>query len=248
MSMSACKQGYNFAPSAPTADADVFDAVTEHVQCAAGRRASASSSRCGAKARAIAWGHGWPTTACSISPTWSSWPEALKLPKPQVALAVLGLESGFETADAAVVGEQDILGDRLVRPRRAAQARRELHRRRLDEPRRPAISWCTSITASAASSGCRAIEAAGAPHDCLEIHYAGRRQALSCRSRTSNCCRATAPKRPAPSSIVWAAAAGRPARRAMKNRIREIANELIKIAAERQLREAPKLVPPSRHV
>src|SRR6185369_17163835 len=51
----------------------------------------------------------------------ASWPEALTLPKPQVALAVLGLEAGFETADAAVIGEQDILGDRLVRPRRAAR-------------------------------------------------------------------------------------------------------------------------------
>ena len=63
----------------------------------------------------------------------ASWLEALALPKPQVALAVLGLEGGFETADAAVVSEQDILGDRLVRPRRAVQARGEFHRRG-DEP------------------------------------------------------------------------------------------------------------------
>ncbi|WP_164081620.1 CarD family transcriptional regulator, partial [Stenotrophomonas maltophilia] len=33
----------------------------------------------------------------------------------EIALAVLGLEEGFETPDLAVVGEQDILGDRLVR-------------------------------------------------------------------------------------------------------------------------------------
>ena len=63
-----------------------------------------------------------------------SWPDALQLPKPQVALAVLGLESGFETADAAVISEQDILGDRLVRPRRGRQAAGEFHRRG-DEPR-----------------------------------------------------------------------------------------------------------------
>ena len=49
-----------------------------------------------------------------------SWQETLALPKPQVALAVLGLESGFETVEAAVIGEQDILGDRLVRPRRGS--------------------------------------------------------------------------------------------------------------------------------
>src|SRR5690606_27778388 len=42
--------------------------------------------------------------------------EALeKLPKGQAGLGILPLESGFETADLAVVAEQDILGDRLVR-------------------------------------------------------------------------------------------------------------------------------------
>ena len=51
---------------------------------------------------------------------------------------MLGLESGFETADAAVISEQDILGDRLVRPRRARPPAGEFHRRG-DEPlgRRP---------------------------------------------------------------------------------------------------------------
>src|SRR5437588_11407200 len=101
----------------------------------------------------------------------ASWAEASALPKPVVALAVLGLESGFETADAVVIGEQDILGDRLVRPRRAA---------------RRADNFIAEVTALSAGDlvvhvdhgigrfvGLRAIEAAGAPHDCLEIHYAG---------------------------------------------------------------------------
>ena len=70
----------------------------------------------------------------------------------------------------AVISEQDILGDRLVRPRRA---------------RRPEnfIAEVTSLSAGdlvvhvdhgiGRFVGLRAIEAAGAPHDCLEIHYAG---------------------------------------------------------------------------
>jgi len=84
---------------------------------------------------------------------------------------VLGLESGFETAQTAVISEQDILGDRLVRPRRAA---------------RRTENFIAEVTSLAAGDlvvhvdhgigrfiGLRAIEAAGAPHDCLEIHYAG---------------------------------------------------------------------------
>ena len=38
-------------------------------------------------------------------------------------LAVIALEQGFETHDFAVIGEQDILGDRLVRQRGAGVAR-----------------------------------------------------------------------------------------------------------------------------
>ncbi len=85
---------------------------------------------------------------------------------------MLGLETGFETADTAVIGEQDILGDRLVRPRRAGARRAE--------------NFIAEVTSLAAGDlvvhvdhgigrfvGLRAIEAAGAPHDCLELHYAG---------------------------------------------------------------------------
>ena len=42
-----------------------------------------------------------------------------RVPKP---VAVLPLETGFESPGIAVVGEQDILGDRLVRPRRKARS------------------------------------------------------------------------------------------------------------------------------
>src|SRR5439155_1204859 len=81
------------------------------------------------------------------------------------------LETGFETATTAVISEQDILGDRLVRPRR--------------QGRRPEnfIAEVTSLSAGdvvvhvdhgiGRFVGLRAIEAAGAPHDCLEIHYTG---------------------------------------------------------------------------
>ena len=54
-----------------------------------------------------------------ISPTcWRFRPDA-------TAFACFGIEEGFETPDFAVIAEQDILGDRLVRQRRKrAQGRR----------------------------------------------------------------------------------------------------------------------------
>ena len=104
----------------------------------------------------------------------------------------------------------------------------------------PATSWCMSITASAASSACRP----------------SRRRAR--RTTASSC---TTPR--APSSILPVeniellsrygseeagvqldrlGGVGWQTRKArLKNRIREMAGELIKIAAARQLREAPRL-------
>jgi transcription-repair coupling factor (superfamily II helicase) len=150
----------------------------------------------------------------------------------------LGLESGFETADAAIISEQDILGDRLVRPRRSTRRAENF------------ISELTSLSAGdlvvhvdhgiGRFVQLRAIEAAGAPHDCLELHYAGGDKLflpvenIELLSRYGS--EETAIDLDRLGGGAWQARKAR-----MKNRIREIANELIKIAAERQLREAPQL-------
>jgi transcription-repair coupling factor (superfamily II helicase) len=168
----------------------------------------------------------------------ASWQEVQGLPLPQVGLAVLGLESGFETADAAVVGEQDILGDRLVRPRRAARRAENF------------IAEATSLAAGdlvvhvdhgiGRFVGLRAIEAAGAPHDCLEIHYAGGDKLFLPVENTELLSRYGSEENVVDLDRLGGGAwQARKAR--MKSRIREIANELIKVAAERQTREAPRL-------
>src|SRR5262249_14298129 len=87
--------------------------------------------------------------------------------------------------------------------------------------------------------GLRAIEAAGAPIDCLELHYAGGDRLylpvvnIELLSRYGS--EQTGVELDRLGSGAWQARKAR-----MKSRIREIANELIKIAAERQLREAPR--------
>src|SRR5690606_34770162 len=89
--------------------------------------------------------------------------------------------------------------------------------------------------------GLRAIEAAGAPHDCLEIHYAGGDKLylpvenVELLSRYGSEDAGVDLDRLGGSA--WQARKAR-----MKNRIREIAAELINIAAARQLREAPRML------
>jgi transcription-repair coupling factor (superfamily II helicase) len=231
------RQGRNFAAERAEPGRNVFEAVTQHVQALQKdhKRVIVALWSDGARERMrhVLADHALP----NLTPV-SSWSEALALPAPQVALGVLGLESGFETADAAVIGEQDILGDRLVRPRRAA--------------RRPEnfIAEATSLASGdlvvhvdhgiGRFAGLRAIEAAGAPHDCLEIHYAGGDKLFLPVENIELLSRYGSEE----SSVdldrlgggAWQARKAR-----MKSRIREIAGELIKIAAERQTREAPRL-------
>jgi transcription-repair coupling factor (superfamily II helicase) len=231
------RQGRNFAAERAEAGANVFDAVTRHVQGlqANDKRVVIALWSEGARERMrhVLVDHGLH----NLTPV-DSWPQALALPKPEVALAVLGLEAGFETDEVAVIGEQDILGDRLVRPRRAAKR---------------AENFIAEVTSLAAGDpvvhvdhgigrfvGLKTIEAAGAPHDCLEIHYAGGDRLflpvenIDLLSRYGS--DETAVELDRLGGVGWQTRKAR-----LKKRIREIAHELIKVAAERKLREAPRL-------
>jgi transcription-repair coupling factor (superfamily II helicase) len=97
--------------------------------------------------------------------------DATALPKGDVGVVVWGFEAGFETPDLAVIGEQDILGDRLVRPKRASKRPQDF------------LAEVTALTPGdlvvhvdhgiGRFEGLKTITAAGAPHDCLDLQYAG---------------------------------------------------------------------------
>ena len=233
----AAKQGRNFAAERAEPGRNVFEAVREHVKGlqAAGKRVTVALWSEGARER---MSHVLADHGLAELTAVGAWQEATGLPKRSVALAVLGLESGFETADAAIISEQDILGDRLVRLR--------LSTRRAENFISEVTSLCAGDLVVHVDHGIgrfmqlRAIEAAGAPHDCLELHYAGGDKLflpvenIELLSRYGS--EETAVDLDRLGGGAWQARKAR-----MKNRIREIANELIKIAAERQLREAARL-------
>ena len=231
------RQGRNFAAERAEPGANVFEAVSAHVSAlqSAGKRVAIALWSEGARERMshVLADH----KLHNLTPV-ADWPQALGLARPTIALAVLGIESGFETQDAAIISEQDILGDRLVRPRRATRRAENF------------IAEATSLAPGdlvvhvdhgiGRFEGLQAIEAVGAPHDCLEIHYAeGAKLYLPVEnvdllSRYGS--EETAVDLDRLGGGNWQARKAR-----MKSRIREIAGELIKIAAERQLHEAPRL-------
>ncbi|HWC94792.1 MAG TPA: transcription-repair coupling factor, partial [Pseudolabrys sp.] len=231
------RAGHNFAAERNEPGANVFEAVSKHVSAlmAAGKRVVIALWSEGARDRMshVLGDH----KHVNLTPV-RSWPDVMALPKHAIALAVLGIEAGFETEDAAVIAEQDILGDRLVRPRRA--------QRRAENFIAEATSLSTGDLVVHVDHGIgrfvglQAIEAAGAPHDCLEIHYAEGAKLYLPVENVDLLSRYGSEESTVELDRIgggnWQARKAR-----MKGRIREIAGELIKIAAERLLREAPKL-------
>jgi transcription-repair coupling factor (superfamily II helicase) len=234
------KPGRNFAPERADESKNLFQAAADHARelLAQDKRVVFAAWTEGSRERL---GHLLGDHGLSEMRPVNSWAEANALPKNMVGLALLGLESGFESADAAVISEQDVLGDRLARPSRR-------HKRAADF-----ISELTSLSSGdlvvhvdhgiGRFVGLKTIEALGAPHDCLEIHYAeGSRlflpvENLELLSRYGS--------DEAGAELDRLGGVGWQSRKArLKKRVLEMAEALLKIAAARKLHDAPKLVPP----
>ncbi len=231
------RQGRNFAPERNDAAVNVFEAVVAHVQALQAARR---------KVVIALWSEGSRDRMASMLAdhklknvtSVNAWRTVQATPRNETMLAVLGMESGFETDEIAVISEQDILGDRLVRPRKAS--------RKLDN----FISEVTSLTAGdlvvhvehgiGRFVGLQTLDVSGAPHDCLELHYASDTKLFLPVENIELLSRYGSDQTNV--ELDRLGGTGWQTRKAkLKNRIREIAGELIKIAAERMLHEAPKL-------
>ncbi|MGQ4272894.1 transcription-repair coupling factor [Terrihabitans sp. B22-R8] len=228
----------SFAPERADENANVFEAATRHIRELqdSGKKVVVAAWSDGARERLshVLGDHGLEDIR-----DVSRWPDVQALKGKTAGMAILGLEAGFETPDTAIVAEQDILGDRLVRGRK--------------KPRR-AQDFLTEVTGLSAGDlvvhvdhgigrfvDLKAIEALGAPHDCLEIVYAGETKLylpvenIELLSRYGS--------EDTEVQLDRLGGAGWQTRKAkLKQRIREMAGELIKVAAQRQTREATRLL------
>ena len=241
------RQGRNFSVERARVDGDddsdsknIFDAVVSYIaskQDEAKRVIVATWSE-GARERLshVLSDHGLKTLTYT-----SNLSEALALKGKAVALVVWGLERGFETDSLVVIGEQDILGDRLVRKARKSRRAQDVIAEAASlNPGDLVVHLDHGIGRFASL---KTIEVAGAPHDCVEIHYAGGDKLflpvenLDLLSRYGS--------EDTEVQLDRLGGGGWQARKAkLKSRIREMAHALIKIAAARLMREAPKLSVP----
>ncbi|OUI91739.1 transcription-repair coupling factor [Acetobacter persici] len=172
--------------------------------------------------------------------SYEDWASASKAKPGSVALLTLGLERGFVADDLAFVSEQDLLGERIGRPPR--------RRRRADE----LIAEAGEISAGdlvvhqdygiGRYDGLETVSVGVAPHDCLRLLYDGGEKLYLPVENIELLSRFGSDQAGVPldklGGVAWQ---GRKAK--MKQRIRDMAGELIRTAAARALKEAPVLAP-----
>ena len=158
-----------------------------------------------------------------------AWASIRRKPAGSVSLVVLGVERGFVAERLALVGEQDLLGERISRPPR--------RRKRADQ----FIAEATEIAEGdlvvhqeygiGRYDGLATLRVTGAPHDCLRLIYDGNEKLflpvenIEVLSRYGSEHQGTA--------LDKLGGAGWQTRKArMKQRIRDMAGELIRIAAD----------------
>ena len=220
----------DFAPER-TRQENVYEAVADHVGKLrkAGKKVVLASYTAGARERlgGLLSDHG-----LKAQKLVDRWQEALGS-KTQPALMVLPLDHGFTGPEVAVLTEQDMLGDRLVRRRRKRKAAAAF----LEElaTLSPGDLVVHADHGIGRYEGLTSIPVAKAPHDCVALEYAGGDKLyvpvenIELLTRYGSESEGVALDRLGGEG--WQRRKSR-----MKERIREIAGELIKTAAIRATR------------
>ncbi|UWQ09198.1 transcription-repair coupling factor [Aliiroseovarius crassostreae] len=227
--------GRNFAPERQQENVNLFEALTKHIRAKFTTPTVVASYSEGARERLQGLLADEELTGTTLIDDFRDVPDS----GAGVYLAVWPLEHGFETPDLTVISEQDVLGDRLIRaPKR----------------KRRAENFLTEANALSAGDlvvhvdhgvglykGLETITAMGAPHECLLLEYAGgdrlflpveNIELLSKFGQDTGLLDKLG-------GGAWQAKKAK-----LKERIREIADKLIRLAAERELRKAPVLEAP----
>ncbi len=164
---------------------------------------------------------------------------ATRLGKRGLYLAVWALEHGFEAKGLTVISEQDVLGDRLIRsPKRKRRAENFLSEVQSLTPGDLVVHVDHGI---GRYHGMEVISAAGAAHECLVLEYAESSK-LYLPVENIELLSKYGHEEGLLDKLGGGAWQSKKAK--LKQRIREMADKLIRIAAERALRKAPVLEPP----
>ncbi len=227
------RAGHDFATARAAPEINLYDAVRHHLDALAaeGKKAAIAAFTEGSADRLshLLAEHG----VAGLTPVADA--RALEaLTKGQIGVAVLGLERGFVHDAIALVAESDILGERLSRPPR--------RRRKGEDFLKEASTLAEGDLVVHIEHGIGrydglvTLEVSGAPHDCLRVLYAGGDKLFVPVENIEVLSRYGTDETDA--QLDRLGGAGWQSRKArVKQKIRDIADRLIKIAAEREVRK-----------
>ncbi|MEO0399141.1 MAG: transcription-repair coupling factor [Pseudomonadota bacterium] len=231
------KIGRGFAAERAADKTNVFDSVIDHV---------ADLEEAGKRVFLACWSAGSADRMAGVladhglagAKVYEDWASAKSAP---IGVVVLGLEKGFETADFAFISEQDILGDRLVRSRRRKKAENFLTEASSLDVGDLIVHVDHGV---GRYGGLKPLDIQGAPHDCLQLEYAGGDKLFLPVENIDLLSRFGSDDPNTPLDKLGGAAwQSRKAK--MRARIKMLAEQLIAIAAKREMKKADALSPPS---
>jgi transcription-repair coupling factor (superfamily II helicase) len=211
---------------------NVYEAVAAHLKSLAktGHKAIIASYSLGARERlkGLLSDHGAPPLSDA-----DSWQQALGIAKGRTAMVVLPIDHGFTAPDYALISEQDMLGDRLVRrQKRKKSADAFLAELAALTPGDLVVHQDHGI---GRYEGLISIPVGNSPHDCVALSYAGGDKLYVPVENIDVLSRYGSDSENVTLDRLGGEAWQR-RKSKLKERIRAIAHELLKTAAERALR------------
>jgi transcription-repair coupling factor (superfamily II helicase) len=222
--------GRTFLAERQTEGVNVFDSVARHVESL---RASKN------RVWLAAWSEGSRERLMNvlddqglIVPKARSGRAAFEVEPGEVRAVILPLEQGFVMGDLTVISEQDILGDRLVNRGRKRRAKNFIAEASALNPSDLIVHIDHGV---GRYLGLKTLKVGGAPHDCLELEYGGDAKLylpvenIELLSRYGNANENAVLDRLG--GVAWQSRKAK-----AKGKLREMAAELIIIAAKRAMR------------
>jgi transcription-repair coupling factor (superfamily II helicase) len=231
--------GRNFAPERQQEELSLFGALADHIRDKREQgHVLIASFSAGARERLAGLLEDHDTVGAKNITHWGD----VTADKGGLSLAVWPLEHGFEAKGLTVISEQDVLGDRLIRSGKRKRKAENF------------LTEATSLTPGdlvvhldhgvGRYKGLETVTAAGAPHDCILLEYANNDRLfipvenIELLSRYGH-------EEGLLDRLGGGAWQAKKAK--LKERIREMADKLIRIAAERMLRKGEVMEPPADH-
>ncbi|WP_432450150.1 transcription-repair coupling factor [Aliiroseovarius marinus] len=227
--------GRNFAPERQQENVNLFKSLSEHIHAKRDGAVIVASYSEGARERLQGLLADEGVITNDVITNFRDVPDTAG----GVYLAVWPLEHGFEGPELTVISEQDVLGDRLIRaPKRKRRAENFLTEAQSLSPGDLVVHVDHGV---GKFNGLETVTAMGAPHECLALEYMGGDRLFLPVENIE-----LLSKFGADTGLLDKLGGGAwQAKKAkLKERIREIADKLIRLAAERELRKAPVLQAP----